>query len=431
MRLTRRKFFFLAGSSAALGGAGSWFSRRPIRLGLIGAGAQGRVLAGKVTHSWWRPGAYGKLVALCDVDRGHAQAVGAASCPDAEIYDDYRRLLERDDLDGVLIATPDHWHTAIAVTAMRAGKAVYCEKPLSLTVAEGQLLVSTARKTGGVFLGGTLQRTDRKFRTACELVRNGRLGTLHTITVILPERWRGTSPGPFPTAAPPPELNWDAWLGQAPLVPYCKERCHGSFRRWFEYSGGQMVDWGVHHLDIVHWAMGMDNSGPVRIAGKGEMPHVANGYNTPLVFTVDLLYPNGVHVHVRTDADEQKNGIRFEGDGGWMFVSRGRLEGSAVDELARTSLSADAIRLHDSPTVNRDVLTHHVSHFFRCIREDEMPVADVISQHRSASACHLANIALRLGRTISWDPEREQVIGDPEAEAMLSRTRRTPYELAL
>jgi predicted dehydrogenase len=426
-RLSRRKFFFLSGALAAAGGAGYWFGRKPVHLGLIGAGAQGRYLAHKVSHSWWFGGWFGQIMAIADVDRGHALAVQAECCGGAEIYQDYRRVLERDDVEAVLIATPDHWHTRIAVHAMRAGKAVYCEKPISLTVAEGQLLVRTVRETGSVFLGGTLQRSDRRFRTACELVRNGRLGTLRQVTVTLPQRWQGESAGPFATGTPPAELNWDFWLGQAPHVPYCKERCHGSFRRWYEYAGGQMADWGAHHIDIVHWALGAE--APLTLEGHGRMPAVPNGYNTPIEFTVDMRYPMDVHVLVRTDPDEAGNGIRFEGDAGWIFVSRGKLEGPAIDELAHRPLPPAAIRLHESSPAGSSTQTHHLIHFFRCLREGESPISDVESQHRSASACHLANIALRLGRKLTWDATREQFPDDSQANAMLRRSQRAPYEL--
>jgi predicted dehydrogenase len=430
-RMTRRKFFFLTAGLTAATGTRAWLARKPVRLGLVGAGSHGASLASKVAFSWWYGGLHGEIVALCDVDRNHAMAVQAASCPGAEVYEDHRRLLERDDLEGLIIATPDHWHAAVALAAMDAGKAVYCEKPISLTIAEGQALVTTVQQTGSVFLGGTMQRSDRRFRTACELVRNGRLGRLHDVTVTLPQRWRGDSPGPFPVSAPPPKLNWDMWLGQAPAVAYCKERCHGSFRRWYEYSGGQLTDWGAHHLDIVQWALDMDASGPLTIAGSGEMPSIPNGYNTPLDFTVELLYPNDVRVHVRTDPADKNNGIRFEGDNGWLFVNRERLEGNAVAEMQRRPLPPDAIRLHPSIAATKRTVPAHLQHFFRCIRYGEPPVSDVVSQHRSASACHLANIAVRLDRKLTWDARHERFVGDAEATAMLSRTQRAPYSFGV
>jgi myo-inositol 2-dehydrogenase / D-chiro-inositol 1-dehydrogenase len=427
-RFSRRQFLFAAGA-AGLGGAGLWLARRPVRLGLIGAGTHGDALAKATRLTYWLGGPHGRIIAVCDVDRGHAYAVRGKHCSGADVYADYRKLLERDDVDAVLVAAPDHWHAKIAVNALKAGKAVYCEKPISLTVAEGQTLVRTVQETGGVFLGGTQQRTAWPFRTACELVRNGRLGPVRKVTVTLPEHLIGDAEGPFAPCRPPKDLDWETWLGQAPLVPYCPERCHGSFRRWYEYSGGTLTDWGAHHLDVVHWALGIEESGPLAIVGKGDLPQVENGYNTPARFTVDLDYAGGVHVHVRTDPTFDRNGIRFEGEAGSLFVNRVRLTGPAVDDLSRNPLPRDAVRLHDSPAAKEDVLAHHLAHFFACVRRGVRPISDVVSQHRSASVCHLANISLRLGRRLTWNPDKEQIVGDSEASAMLSRWQRPPYQV--
>jgi predicted dehydrogenase len=429
-RLSRRRFLLASAAAGAAAGAGHWLGRRPVRLALVGAGTQGSSLARANRLAYWLGGLYGRFVAVCDVDRGHSEAVRHAHCRGAELYGDYRKVLERDDVEAVLVATPDHWHALIALEAMRAGKAVYCEKPVSLTVAEGQALVRAVRATGAVFLGGTQQRTAWKFRTAVGLVRDGRLGALRRVTVTLPRRWTGPYEGPFwhfPSA--PPGLDWDAWLGQAPRVDYCPQRCHGSFRRWYEYSGGQMTDWGAHHLDIVHWALDIRDGGPRTVAGRGLMPHVPNGFNTPVEFTADLDYPGGVRVHVRTHADDGENGLRFEGERGWLFVNRERLEGPAVEDLARGTLAGAAARLHPSPACRCNTLTHHLRHFFACVRHGEPPVADVGSMHRSATACHLVNISLRLGRKLTWDAACEQVVGDAEANALLRRDQRAPYRL--
>lgn len=425
-RISRRRFLGATLGGVAAVGAGYMFARQPVRVAIIGAGGQGVSLARAIKRAWWLGDLTGETVAVCDVDRKHAADLGAEM--GADVYHDYRQVLNRDDIQAVVIATPDHWHTAIAVAALRAHKAVYCEKPISLTIDEGKLLVRTVQETGQVFLAGTHQRTDYRFRTACELVRNGRLGKLHTVTVTLPQRWRGESPGPFPTSAPPAELDWDTWLGQAPWVEYCPERCHGFFRRWYEYSGGQMTDWGAHNLDIAHWAMGIENAGPLTVAGRASMPNVPNGFNTPLEFTVDMRYPNDVQVRVRTAMEEPS--VRFEGDGGWLVVQRKHWEGSAVDELTRKPLPDDAIRLHEVPPARwTQPLVHHLIHFFRCIRHGERPISDVVSQHRSATACHLANISMRLGRPITWDAERQQIVNDGDAQAMLGRPQRSPFVL--
>jgi predicted dehydrogenase len=429
-RYLSRRRFLAAMAAAGAAGAGYWFGRRPVRLALVGAGTQGNSLARSAAEAYWFGGPYGRIVAVCDVDVERARAAWQQYCPRREAYTDYRKALERDDVEAVLVATPDHWHAKIAHDALHAGKAVYCEKPLGLTIAEGQLLVRTVGQTGGVFLGGTQQRTAWKFRTAVELVRNGRLGRLHTVTMTLPQRWTGPYEGPFlsfPLA--PPWLDWDAWLGQAPRVDYCPFRCHGTFRRWFEYSGGQMTDWGAHHIDIAHWAMGITDGGPQTVEAQGQLPHIPNGFNTPIEFTAVLHYRGGVVLHVRTDKDFDANGLRFEGDGGWLFVNRERIEGSAWDEFQKRPLPRDAERAHPSPAWRANHLTHHLRHFFACVRGGAQPVSDVVSMHRAASACHLVNIALRLGRKLTWDAAAEQVVSDAEANAMLHRQQRSPYQL--
>jgi predicted dehydrogenase len=424
-RLNRR--YFLVGAAAGAAGlTGYWFGRRPIRVGLIGAGAQGTALAKALDTAWWLGGPFGTVVAVCDVDRSRAETLRATRCRRAEVTDDYRRVLERDDVRAVVIATPDHWHARIALDALDAGKGVYCEKPVSLTIAEGQALVRAAERTGGVFQAGTMQRTMAKFRRACEQVRSGALGRLHTVTVTLPERWKGEGNGPFPPQPVPPHLNWERWLGQAPWADYCPQRCHGYFRRWYEYSGGQMTDWGAHHIDIAHWAMGCETGGPLTVEGEANFPNVPNGFNTPIEFRVTMTYPGGVVVNVRSDPEFDNNGVLFEGDDGALFVSRSRYQCSAARRRG-----PDAVTLHPRDPARTNALSYHLIQFLTALTTGEAPVSDVASQHRSASACHLANIALRLGRKITWDAAREQIVGDAAANALLSRPQRPPYQTAL
>lgn len=427
-RLNRRRLLKTAAVSAFAGGAGgAWFAatRDPIRLGLIGAGGRGRQLARTVRWTRLRRRC-GEVVAVCDVHRLRAEELRDASCPRATLHEHYQEVLDRDDIEAVIVATPDHWHTAITLAALRAGKAVYCEKPLTLTVAEGQLLVAAAQQTGGIVQVGTQQRSDWRFRTACELVRNGRLGAMRRIEVTLPT---GSLPatsggGPFPPSPIPSSLNWDLWLGQAPWAEFCKQR-YDPFRWWFEYSGGFMTDWGAHHLDIVHRALEVESSGPLRIDGRGELPCVPNGYNTPRRFSVEMEYAGGVTVHVRLS--ERENGIRFDGDEGRIFVNRGRLTGQPVERLTRSPLPHDAVRL-DNGTRHWGTATYiHLLEFFDCIRSGRRPIADVASQHRTATACHLANISMRLGRPIRWNPQSEQCLDDPGVTALLGRPQRSPY----
>lgn len=371
----------------------------------------------------------GEIVAVCDVNRRRAEQVRDESCSRAALHEHYQEVLDRDDIEAVIVATPDHWHTPITLAALRAGKAVYCEKPLTLTVAEGELLVGAVEQTGGVVQVGTQQRSDWRFRTACELVRNGRLGNLRRVEVTLPtSSLPATSGGgPFAASPVPDDLNWDLWLGQAPWADFCKQR-YDPFRWWFEYSGGFMTDWGAHHLDIVHRALDVEDSGPLRIDSRAELPDVPNGYNTPRRFTVDLAYPGGIPVHVRLS--EHANGILFEGDEGRIFVNRGRLTGGPVERLARCPLPADAIRLGNGTTKWGTATYIHMLEFFGCVRTGKPPISDVASQHRTATACHLANISMRLGRPLRWDPTSERCPDDPAANALLDRPQRAPYLIA-
>lgn len=428
-RITRRRFLLGGAATLALAGSGYYVSRRPMKMALIGAGLRGKALAASLAQLYWLPGRSPEVVAICDVDSTHAEEVRNLHWPKAELYGDYRKVIERDDIKAVVIATPDHWHALIAYHALKAGKHVYCEKPLGLTIAEGQLLVKTVKETGLVFQSGTQQRSDWKFRTAAELVRNDRLGTLRKIHITLPQRWKGKEPGPFAPSTPPKELDFNQWLGQAPQVEYCSERVHGLFRRWYEYAGGTMTDWGAHHMDIAHWAMDMDGSGPHTIEGKAELPNIPNGFNTPVIFDVSLHFANGVTVQAKTDDDEALNGITFEGDKGKVFVSRSKVEGPAVDELKNRPLGKDAVRLHDSDGYKKNVLSYHFLQFFDCIDDGAQPISAVGGQHRSTTSCHLANIAMRLGRKLQWDAVHEVFVNDSEANGMISRPQRAPYQL--
>lgn len=426
--VTRRRLLLSAAAGLPIvAGVGALTSRqRRLRLGLIGCGARGRQLASTIRWTRALP-VYGEVTAVCDVDSERAAELQAAYCSSADVYGDHRKLLERDDLDAVVIATPDHWHAAQALDALHAGKAVYCEKPLTLTVEEGQHLVRAAEAAGLPFQVGTMQRSDHRFQTACELVRNGRLGTIHHVQVWLPT---GSLPptsfgGPFENESPPAHLDWDRWLGQAPAVEFCKQR-FDPFRWWFEYGGGFMTDWGSHHLDIVHWALGLERSGPTTIDARGTLPRVENGYNTPREFTVDFTYPGDVTVHAELSA--KINGIRFTGEHGALFVDRHRIAGAAYEELASRPLPDDAARfgrrnVWGTPTFR------HLDDFFQSIDAGTTPLSDVVSQHRTAAACHLANISLRLGRKLAWDAARETIVDDPAAAAMLTRRRRSGYEL--
>lgn len=397
---------------------------------LIGAGyqpatkRQGRGIAvGKAAAK------LGDIAMICELDQQAAdfaaQRVGNGA---AQMVDDYRRCLDNKNIDAVLIATPDHWHAKIAIEAMAAGKDVYCEKPVATTIEEGKLIRDAAKKTGRVFQVGTQQRSEynQRFLTAIALVRSGRLGKVNQITVGL---GTGNQGGPFETTQPPATLQWNKWLGPAPWTEYIAARTHRTFRWWFEYAGGQICDWGAHHVDIAQWAIGQQHAGPMLVSAKATMnqplkngmPTLSNHYNTPLDFDVTCRFPNDVQLTI----DSSRNGITFTGDKGRIFVNRGTLAGVAVDQLKDHPLPPAAVsQLYDGKLTGS-----HMQNFVDCMRLRTTPISDIASHHRNLTTCHLANIAIRLNRDIKWDSQTEQIIGDEQAQALQQRANRPEFEI--
>jgi predicted dehydrogenase len=416
-----------AAATAALAPAPYWFTGehaqalefqskndRP-HIGQIGCGGQGN----GITNSAKR---FGEIVAVCDVDQRHAEGARAKQGGGkADMVGDYRKILDRKDIDIVTIGTPDHWHTKIAIEAMKAGKDVYCEKPLTLTIDEGKLICKTVKETGRVFQVGTQQRSQdgNRFLTAVALCHHGRLGKIQRVECRIGGGDRG---GPFKETDPPSHLNWDMWLGQAPLVPYIKERCHYQFRWWYEYSGGKMTDWGAHHVDIAQWAINALDTGPLSIEGTAQHQNIKNGYNTAIEFLITCKFKNGAEMVIRHD---KENGVFIEGDQGRLFVSRGALKGKPVEDLKENPLPEDAItKLYKGKKPG-----DHMRNFFECVKTREQPISDVFTHHRALTTCHLANIAIRLGRPLRWNPETEQIEGDDEANSWQKREQRKGYEI--
>jgi predicted dehydrogenase len=435
--VSRRSFLKRCSLAAAATGLPAWFVESELaqaaparRLGpndrpaiaLIGCGGRGGGDAADAKK-------FGDLVAVCDVDAHRAGAAAENLAGDGKkpaVFGDFRKLLERDDIQVIINGTPDHWHTLINLAAARARKDVYAEKPLTLTIDEGHHLLRAVRQGRIVLQTGTQQRSSARFRLACELVRNQRLGRLRQITVWLPA---GLRDGPFASQPTPPELNWDFWLGQAPKVDYVPQRCHLTFRYWYDYAGGTMTDWGAHHNDIALWALGLP--GPVSIEGRHTAEPIPGGYTAFSDYEVTFTYSNGVRHVVKTTHDDtiyggvvkeegQRNGIKFEGDNGWIWVNRNEIL-AGDDALLSTPLPAGAQRLYKSDD--------HIGNFFQCVRSRQSPAADVETGHRSVSLCHLGNIALRLGRKLQWDHAREKFTGEGAAEdnRWLAREMRRPY----
>ncbi len=320
------------------------------------------------------------------------------------LYNDFRDLLARDDIDAVLVATPDHWHATCAVLAMRAGKDVYCEKPLSLTVAEGGQMLDAARRYGRVFQTGSQQRSSGNFRQACELVRNGYIGELKQVNVGVggPSWDKYFQPEPVPEG-----VDWDRWLGPSPWHPYNGERISGSYgggwRRVRDTSGGMMTDWGAHHFDIAQWGMGMDGHGPVEIVP----PNLAEKK------TLTYRYETGV-----TMFHGGANGVKFTGTKGTVEVNRGRLKTDPAS-LKGVKLSPNDVHLYRSPGHHQD--------WIACIRSRRRPICDIAVGFSSIKVCHLGNIAWWTGRRVEWDPRADRITNDPVAARWLDRPKRQPY----
>jgi predicted dehydrogenase len=392
-------------------------------IALIGCGGMGKGDAQNATR-------FGDIVAVCDVDDAHLEEAArqfGKSGKAPEKFKDFRKVMDRSEVEVIITATPDHWHTLVNLAAAQAHKDIYSEKPLTLTINEGQRLVKAVRENKVVQQTGSQQRSDKRFRLACELVRNGRLGKLKQVTVYLPAGLRG---GSFPSLPVPNGLDWDFYLGQAPKVDYVKERCHLTFRYWFDYSGGTMTDWGAHHNDIARWAIGQD--GPSKVEGRVLATPIPGGYTAFSEYEVTYTWSNGVQHVVKTTTDDniyggsvnkegQHNGIRFEGSDGWLWVNRGDLSASD-DALLTTPLADNAVHL--------ELSADHMGNFFECVRSRKDPICHVEVGHRSASVCHLGAISLRLGRKLQWDAINEKFTGDgaTEASRFISREMRAPYD---
>lgn len=398
------------------------------KVGSIGLGGMGNGDASQAAR-------YGDIVAVCDVDLDRAEAAKASERigkGKADVYQDYRKVLERPDIEIVTISTPDHWHSKILIEAMKAGKDVYCQKPLTLTIDEGKKICKVLKETGRVVQVGTQQRSENNnmFLLAAAMVRDGRLGKMKKVTCRIGGAPKG---GPFKTEEPPAKLNWDMWQGQTPAVPYIKERCHYEFRWWYEYSGGKMTDWGAHHVDEAMWALGLDDSGVEKVEVvkaihpvpySNGYPTVNNEYNTATSFHVKCTAPGGVELNI---VDEGENGILFEGDKGSIFVSRSEiiLKGMPVDALYKNPVSEELLM----KMRNGKRYDGHMGNFMECVRDRGKPISDVYSHHRAMTTCHLGNIAMRLGRSLTWDAAKEEIVGDSEANAWQKREQRKGYEV--
>ena len=429
MKISRRNFVRGAGGAAVaitapyfiprhvLGAPGKPGANDRVGVGYISVGRRAQQLMGLPPE--------GRMVAVCDINAPRVKAVAAQR--KCRAYTDYRAMLEATDVDAVVVATPDHWHTLPSVHACQAGKDVYCEKPMTLTIQEGRILANAVRKHERVFQTGSQQRSMAANRRGCELVRNGRIGKVHTIISFnYPSPWLCDLPG-----QPVPEgLDWDVWCGQTTVRPYHLDlyapRRNPGWISFRAYSGGEMTGWGAHGLDQVQWALGMDESGPVEIWTEGppmKPPVYAKPESRQRGETlcgqpkVLFRYANGAVLKL---ADGPHGGAIFIGDQGRITIDRGRFTADP-EELATQPLGPSDIHL--------EVSNNHLQNWIDCIKSRKRAIADVEIGHRSTTVCHLGNIARELGRRLHWDPEKEQFAGDDQANALISRAQRKPYQL--
>jgi predicted dehydrogenase len=463
-QLNRRRFLQSTSTLAAAASVGVFSSSSAVRahspnerpkVAVIGCGGQG-------TGDGRRALNYGDIVAVCDVDTSHSAYAKAAYTKRMavkgkealiDVYDDYRAIIDRNDINAIICGTVDHWHVKISAEALKSGKDVYCEKPLTLTVDEGRIISNVVKETGRILQVGTQQRSDERFLKAVFVAHSGRLGIIKKVTV-------GINHNPFskplPVVTPPATLNWDRWKGPTEDVPYRflkngKEgqtlvrtlgdgsidasNCHKEFRWWLQYSGGKMTDWGAHHVDIAQWII--DQCGPGQgpttikpVMVETKVPFDENGnptlddrYNTPHRFTVNVQFPNDVLMEITS---EGRNGILVEGTKGRIFVNRGTIAGKPIEDLESNPLPGGWLE-----DIYGGELVEHVNNFFDCIASRKKPASDVWTHVAAINTCHLSNIAIRLNRQIEWDAATQTIKGDARANAMLARDFRKGYEIEI
>ena len=365
-----------------------------------------------------------QLVSMCDLDSSHLEKASAIvnqyyKNNDCRTHKDYREFLEKEKLDAVCISVPDHWHSITYVAAANKKLDIYGEKPLARSIGEGQQIVKAVKKNNIIWQTGSWQRSVSNFHQGAELVFNGRLGKVDHVEVGLPN---GTNLIGMPSVkAVPAELDWDFWLGSAPKVPY-RGICHWNWRWILDYSGGQLTDWAGHHIDIAHWGLGLDRTGPIEISGKGVYPDTGELYNVPTEFDFKCKYQSGVTIRVANAARlTQGMGVTWYGENGWIHVDRGDVITASKPELISEELGANKKPLYKS--------NDHSGNFLECIRSRKETITPVEVAHRSISVGLLGEIAMTTKQKIQWDPVNEQIINNADASKLLMRGFRSPWKI--
>ena len=429
-KLDRRRFFGkMAGAagaaiaipwiipSTALGRNGATAASDRIVMGCIGSGSMGR---GDMHGFIHKPEV--QMVAACDVDKKHRDLAKKMmddyyGNQDSRTYLDFREFLANEKLDAVILALPDHWHGIIAIACAKAGLDIYGQKPLARTIWEGQKIVEAVQQNGVIWQTGSWQRSQAHFHKACELVINGRIGKVSRVEVGLPDG--NPASGMHPVTEVPEGLDWDFWLGPAPWVPF-RGVCHWDWRWILDYSGGQMTDWAGHHIDIAHWGLGLDRTGPVEVEGHGVFPREGI-FDVPVEYYSTARYANGLEMII-ANARQLKTGMGacWYGDQGWIHVNRGGLWASD-EKILNEKIGENETHLY----MSRDHIQNHLD----CIRSREETITPVDIAHRSISGGLLAEIAMLTGRKLKWDPEKQVFPDDPYANRLLRRPFRGPWKL--
>lgn len=407
--------------SSALGQAGSVAPSERITMGCIGTGWQGTSNLESFINE-----KNCQVIAVCDIDKNHLQkAVNIVNDhyenKDCAVYHDFRNLLARDDIDAVCISLPDHWHSIPVIEAARSGKDIFGEKPLSHSFNEGRAMCDAVKRYGRIWQTGSWQRSQSNFRFACELVLNNRIGKVHRVEVGLPSGHKdfGKTKGQEGICPPPKELDYDFWLGPAPYEPYCPARVHKNWRWHLDYGGGQLMDWVGHHLDIAHWGLGFDYTGPYEIEGHGEYPKDGL-WNSPTRYRLEAKYPKGITITIAGGHNDIRGGTKWVGKDGWVWVDREQINANPK-KLLNEKFGPDEIHLLQSPG--------HQRNFLDCIKSRATTITPCEVAHRSVTPGHLGQIAMLLGRKIRFNPDTEEIIGDSTATRMLGHAMRSPWHL--
>lgn len=398
---------------------------KKINVGAVGWGTMG---PGNTDNFLHQPDC--RVVAICDLDKnrlqGAAQHINEVNKRnDCQMYHDYREMMANKDIDAVMLAVPDHWHALVSVEAAKAKKDIYGEKPLARTIAEQQAIVKAVQDNKCIWQTGSWQRSQENFHKAAEIVRNGLIGKITRVEVGLPDGPYGyeRAKGKLAVTTPPDNLDYDMWIGPSKMVPYIEGRVHENWRWNYNTGGGQLLDWIGHHGDIAHWGLGFDNTGPLEIEGKGEFPPQEGIYNTCTKYFCTLKYPEDITMIIAGGYGEIRSGTKWIGTDGWVWADRGAFDCS-IAELKEGKLSEDKRKIKLIKSSN------HVSNFVASVKSRQPTITPVEAAHHSAIPGHLCLIAMLTGRKIKWDAQKEVILNDPEAAALLTRPYREPWKLA-